>query len=81
MTKNEIIEDSKMDTINGFLLPKTSDSLRFSVEQLLNESEKLLDVHNEGDLVKFLGMQSNESLRFMFLFINDFYGIIYRVVN
>jgi len=76
MSKNEIIEDSMIGTINGFLLPNTSHSYRFSVKQLLNESEKLLDVHNEGDLYKFLGIQSDESLRFMFIFINDFYGII-----
>lgn len=76
-TFNQIIELKNPEytgTINGLLIPKNTDSYRFDVKQLVNDSDKLLGVHNERDLLDFFGVQSNESLRFIFIFVNDYYG-------
>jgi hypothetical protein len=73
-------EETNLDKVNlvppigGLLIPNNSFSYRFHVKQLVNEQDSLLRIKTERDLNKFFGLNSNESIRLIFLFKNDYFN-------
>lgn len=61
--------------ILSLLLPKSVD-YRFNVVQLISETQKLDDLKNEQDLLRFFGVKSDEALRMIIIFDSDFFGNI-----
>ena len=60
--------------IGGLLIPNNSFGYRFHVKQLVNEQDSLLRIKTEKDLNKFFSLNSNEIIRMIFLFKNDYFN-------
>jgi hypothetical protein len=65
--------DPVSPAIGGLFFPR-HDNYKFRIKHLSDENDMLFDIEDEKSLLKFLDVKSNESLRFLYIVITDFFG-------
>jgi len=66
-------KDPVTPAIGGLFFPR-HDNYKFRIKHLSDENDMLYDIKDEKSLLKFLDVKSNESLRFLYIVITDFFG-------
>ena len=66
--------------IGGIFIPE-HENYSFKIKHLSNETNLLLEVHDEQSLLNFLDVKSNESLKLIYILINDFFGRLEQPLN
>ena len=59
--------------VGGLFFPQ-HENYQFRNKHLSNNTQSLFSIHDKESLFKFLGIQSNESLKFLYIIANDFFG-------